>query len=77
MAAYKKNNRWYIDYYLPNGNRKREIVTIKGVDPQHITRQDALKALSIRKGQLAEGKFDIADTKTPVLFERFVLNNLT
>ncbi|MDA2919924.1 hypothetical protein MYX76_10595 [Desulfobacterota bacterium AH_259_B03_O07] len=49
MAVYKKNNRWYIDYYLPDGKRKRETVTIPGVDPQHINRQDALKALSIRK----------------------------
>jgi hypothetical protein len=72
MAVYKKNNRWFIDYYLPDGKRKRETVTIDGVDPQHINRQDALKALSIRKGQLAEGKFDKADTKKPVPFERFV-----
>jgi len=70
MAVYKKNNRWYIDYYLPDGKRKRETVTIPGVDPQHINRQDALKALSIRKGQLAEGKFDIADTKKPIVFEK-------
>lgn len=33
MGVYKKNNRWYIDYYLPTGKRKRETVTIKGVDP--------------------------------------------
>jgi integrase len=70
MATFKKGNRQYIDYYLPNGNRKREVVKIKGVDPERITRQDALKALAIRKGQLAEGKFDIADTKKPVLFEK-------
>lgn len=76
MAVYKKNNRWFIDYYLPNGKRKREVATIKGVDPQHINRQDALKCLSIRKGQLAGGKFDIADTKKPVLFERFVTRYL-
>jgi len=59
MAVYKKDNRWYIDYYLPDGKRKRETVTIPGVDPNHINRQDALKALSIRKAQIAEGKFDI------------------
>ncbi|MDA2920346.1 site-specific integrase [Desulfobacterota bacterium AH_259_B03_O07] len=69
MAVYKKDNRWYIDYYLPDGKRKRETVTIPGIDPIHINRQDALKALSIRKGQIAEGKFDIAQTKKPVLFD--------
>ncbi len=76
MGVYRKKNRWFIDYYLPNGKRKREVVSIKGVDPQHINRGDALKALSIRKGELAQGKFDIADTKTPVLFERFVARYL-
>ena len=49
MGVYKKDNRWYIDYYLPDGKRKREIVTIPGVDPSKITRQDAKKALSIKK----------------------------
>ncbi len=73
MGVYKKKNRWYIDYYIPGGKRKREAVTIKGVDPERITRQDALKALSIRKAQQAEGKFDIAETVTkPVLFEKLV-----
>jgi hypothetical protein len=41
-----------------------------GMDPTKVTRQDALKALSIRKGQIAEGKFNIAQTKTPILFEK-------
>src|SRR3972149_9059906 len=72
MGVYKKNNRWFIDYYLPNNKRKREVVSIRGVDPSHINRQDALKALSIRKGEFAQGKFDIADTKKPVLFELFL-----
>jgi integrase len=52
------------------------VVSIKGVDPQHINRQDALKALSIRKGEMAQGKFDIGDTKKPILFERFVARYL-
>ena len=72
MAVYKKDNRWYIDYYLPNGRRKREVVTIKGIDPKYITRQDALKALSIRKALMAEGKFDIVQTLNPILFDKLV-----
>lgn len=32
--------------------------------------------LAIRNGELAQGKFDIADTKKPVLFERFVTRYL-
>jgi len=70
MGVYKKDNRWYIDYYLPNGKRKRETVTIPGVDPAHINRQDALKALSIRKGEMAQGKFNIAQSKKPILFDK-------
>ncbi len=76
MAEYKKNNRWYIDYYLPNGKRKREVVTIPGVDPKHINREDAKKALSIRKAEIAQGKFDIAQTEKRIPFtklaERFI-----
>ncbi|MCH7535955.1 MAG: hypothetical protein IH948_09505, partial [Bacteroidetes bacterium] len=59
MGVYKKDNRWYIDYYLPNGRRKREVVSIEGVDPSKINREDAKKALSIRKSEFAQGKFDI------------------
>jgi len=66
MGVYKKNNRWIIDYYLPSGKRKREVVTIPGVDPAQINREDAKKALSIRKAELAQGKFDIAQTKKPI-----------
>jgi integrase-like protein len=67
-----KDNRWYIDYYLPDSKRKREIVSISGINPAKITRQDALKALSIRKGQIAEGKFEITQTKKPVIFDKLV-----
>ncbi len=70
MGVYKKDNRWYIDYYLPDGSRKRETVKIPGVDPSKITRQDALKAHTIRKAQIAEGKFQIVQTRKPIPFEK-------
>jgi hypothetical protein len=63
MGVFKKGNLCYIDYYLPDGKRKREVVTIPGVDPARVTRLDALKTLAIRKGQMAEGKFEIVQTK--------------
>ena len=70
MGVYKKENRWIIDYDLPsiNGkrNRKREVVTIPGVDPSKITRQQAEQALSIRKAEIAQGKFDIVQTRKPI-----------
>jgi len=68
MGVYKKNNRWLIDYYLPNGKRKRESVKIQGVDPSKITRTDALKALTIRKAQIAEGTFNISSALKPLSF---------
>lgn len=70
MGTYKKSNRWYIDYYLPNGKRKREAVSIEGVDPSRINREQAKKALSIRKAEIAQGKFDIAKTKNPWSFSK-------
>jgi len=70
MGVYKENNRWYIDYYQPNGKRRREVVTIPKVDPSNINRLDAEKALSIRKAEIAEGKFNISQTKPQVLFKK-------
>ena len=70
MGVYKKDNRWYIDYYLPNGKRKRETVSIEGVNPSKINREDAKKALNIRKAEFAQGKFDIAQTKKPIHFRK-------
>jgi len=69
MGVYKKNNRWYIDYYLPSGQRKREVVNIEGVDPLKINREDAKNALSIRKAEFAQGKFDIQKAEKPLPFE--------
>jgi integrase len=72
MGVYKKDDRWLIDYYQPDGKRKREAVTIPRVDPSKVTRLDALKALSIRKGQIAQGKFDVVQTKKPLVFDRLL-----
>jgi len=70
MGVYKKSHRWYIDYYLPGGKRRREVVTIPKVDPSNINRLDAEKALSIRKAEIAQGKFNISQTKPQVLFKK-------
>jgi len=70
MGVYERNNHWYIDYYLPNGKRLREVVTIPRVDPSNINRLDALKALSIRKAEIAEGRFNISQTKPQMPFKK-------
>jgi len=31
MGVNKKDNRWYVDYYKPDGKRKRDVVSISGV----------------------------------------------
>ena len=58
MAVYKKNGRYHIDYYLPNGKRRREVVKISGEDPKEITRKDAENALALRKAEVIQGNFD-------------------
>lgn len=72
MGVFRKKGRFYIDYYLPDGKRKREVVSIPGRDPSTITFRDAEKALSIRKADIAQGKFDIAVTEKPIKFEKLV-----
>ncbi len=76
MGYYRKGNRWYIDYYMPNGKRKREVVSIPGVDPSRINREDAKKALSIRKAEMAQGKFKLESAIKPTPFERLVTQYL-
>lgn len=71
MGCYRKDNRWYIDYYY-HGKRKREVVTVEGKDPATITLRDAQKALNIRKGEISTGKFTLAQTEKPVKFEKLV-----
>jgi len=70
MAVYKKNGRYHIDYYLPNGKRKREVVKISGVDPKDITRKDAEKALALRKAQVIQGNFDELIHHKKISFEK-------
>ena len=71
MGVFKKNNRWYIDYY-ENGKRKREVVTIPEKDPATITLREAEAALNIRRAEIATGKFDITKTEKPIKFEKLV-----
>jgi len=69
MGVYERNNHWYIDYYF-NGKRLREAVTIPKKDSSKITHTDALKALSIRKAEIAEGRFNISQTKPQTPFKK-------
>ncbi|MFI5324455.1 MAG: hypothetical protein ACHQ6U_13245, partial [Thermodesulfobacteriota bacterium] len=70
MGVYKKKNRWYLDYSQPDGKRKREVVSIEGKRPEDITRNDALKCLAIRQGQVAEGKFKLIETSRTMIFDK-------
>jgi len=68
MGVYQKGNRWYIDYYLPEGRRKREVVG--HVDK--ITRSLAEKALKARAGEIVQGKFNLEKAKKPILFDKLL-----
>lgn len=72
MGVYKRGERWWLDYYIPGGQRVREPVSIKGKHPSEITRRLALESLAIRKGEVAGGKFDLARTKKEISFDRLV-----
>lgn len=52
MGVYQKGNRWYTDYYLQDGRRKREVVGNK----KGITKIIAEKALKARIGEIVQGK---------------------
>jgi len=72
MGVYQKGNRWYIDYYLPDGRRKREVVGHIG----KISKTVAEKALKARIGEIVQGKFNIEKAKKPALFNRLLENYL-
>lgn len=59
MAIRKRGKIFYIDYYY-NGRRIRERVGA--------SRKLAEKALAVRKASIAQGKFEIRDTKTSISF---------
>jgi hypothetical protein len=68
MGVYVKGNRWFIDYYLPDGRRKREVVG--HVDK--VTRSLAEKALKARAGEIVQGKFNLERAKKTVLLDRLL-----
>jgi len=72
MGVYKRGKRWWLAYTSPDGDYIREPVTIEGVSAEKITKTQAKDTLDIRKAQIAEGKFKLANTRNPVRFEKLV-----
>ncbi|MBI2485837.1 MAG: site-specific integrase [Deltaproteobacteria bacterium] len=68
MGVYQKGNRWYIDYYLPEGRRKREVVG----HTKKVSKTVAEKALKARIGEIVQGKFSLEKANKPALFDRLV-----
>lgn len=62
MGIFKRNNNFFIDYYA-QGKRYRE-----KAGP---TKAVALKALAVRKGEIAQGKFRLAEAKRARSFSTF------
>ena len=75
MGVRKIGLRWWLDFYQ-NGKRVRESVTIPGKEPKDVTKTEALKALAIRKAEIATGKFDIVQTRKHYPFDRVVMSFL-
>jgi integrase len=62
MAVFEKNGKWYIDYYC-KGKRIRERVGAG--------KKLAKAALEARKGEIAQGRFGLSQSKKRVKFEEF------
>jgi len=70
MGVRQIRGKWILDYYY-NGKRIREKVTIDGVVEKDITKALARKVYAIRKAQVAEGKFNLAEVRKTPLFAKF------
>lgn len=62
MAIFKKNEKWYIDYYF-EGRRVRECVGVN--------KKVAEQALAIRKAEITQGKYNFKQNKASIKFEDF------
>lgn len=67
MAVYKRGKTWWIDYYY-QGGRVRE-----RVGPNKQTAEDALDA---RKGEIAQGRFNLQTVRPSPLLEDFAAEYL-
>lgn len=67
MGVFKKGKNWYIDYRY-QGKRIRE-----SVGP---SKKLAEQALAARKGEIAQGRFDLKRAKPGRLFQEFAANYL-
>jgi integrase len=63
---------WYIEYYYKGKQKKERVGRVK----DGITEKKAKKALHAREGEIAQGRFNIAQTKTYPLFEKFIKDYL-
>lgn len=63
MSVYKRGNKWYIDYYLPGGNRVREVAGS--------SKKLAEKLLAKRKAEILEGKYNVEHPE-PIRLEELV-----
>jgi len=68
MGVYIKRNRYMLDYYLPNGKRKRK--SYGRVDS--CSRRDAEKALKIIRSEMYKGEYGIQDKKKPISLKKFI-----
>lgn len=62
MGVFRKGNKWFIDYYY-QGRRIREAAGF--------TKDQAQKALHIRKAEILQGKFKIQEIKPSPRFQEF------
>jgi len=68
MGLFKKGRNYYIDYYLPNGRRRREMI-----GP---SKKRAMLVLDKRRVEIAEGKFFDAKKEEKIPFGKMAMEYL-
>ena len=68
MGLFKKGRNYYIDYYLPNGRRRREMI-----GP---SKKRAMLVLDKRRVEIAEGKFFDAKKEEKIPFPKMAVEYL-
>ncbi len=62
MGVFQRNGSWCIDYYVGSRRIREKVGTSKG---------EAKKALAVRQGQIAQGRFDFRPRLSVPAFDRF------
>jgi len=76
MAVRRRGKKWQYDFYDSNNERIRGIISPAGIDPEKVTKAQAIQYETILKAKLLQG-LQLPNTKKDILFEILVDRYLT